>query len=209
MKKLRKLKVKEQKQIAADLNLKYDTKAEELIQECFSDVHYPINIFRLKYQLLAYGLVKDNKYLDLYLQLITDNLQTEKTKFETQQHHCIPLGIYVKAFKLKNISVNPRKLGEILVPGNLLVNLKFKDHLLAHWYLYKCSKQHDFKLINFRACVGSINNFWIKKANNLYWKFKLAKFVADEDKLNQLQHLYAEELKKRGLKVVTSKQKAE
>lgn len=131
MRKLRKLKVKEQKQIAVDLKLKYDTKAEELISEYFNS-NYSADIFRLKYQLLAYGLVKDNKYLDLYLQLIIDNLQTEKTKFETQQHHCIPLGIYCKAFKINVPKVNLRKLSEILVPDNLIVNLKFKDHLLAH-----------------------------------------------------------------------------
>ena len=104
----------------------------EILQRVFPDYNYPLEIFRLKYQLLAYGLAKDNKYLDLYLQLITDNLQTEKTKFETQQHHCIPLGIYCKAFKINAPKVNLRKLSEILVPDNLIVNLKFKDHLLVH-----------------------------------------------------------------------------
>ncbi len=182
----------------------------EILQNKFPSCSWSLPIFRLKYQLLAYGLVKPNKYLDLYLDLISINLKSQKVQFETQQHHCIPLGLYCKAFRpeLNSSKAELRKLSEILVPDNLVINLKFKDHLLAHWYLYKCSKHRKFKQDNFLACSMAINNFNTKKLSCWLRRSKVAKFMADPKNLDQIQLNYTITIQHRGAKIAASRKKA-
>lgn len=71
----------------------------------------------------------DNEYLDLYIQLINENIFTEYKKFETSCHHIIP----VSYFKIINESVDNTNKNK--------VNLYHKDHILAHFLLTKCTKE--------------------------------------------------------------------
>ena len=82
----------------------------------------------LKEKLLSLGCFDDNKYLDFYCSLIELNRENKKEKFKTQKHHIIP-----KCYFTSNgFSVDESK--------NNLVNLLYKDHIKAHYYLSLCSK---------------------------------------------------------------------
>jgi hypothetical protein len=86
-----------------------------------------------KEQLLKTGYIEDNQYLDLYTKLINDNLQTACEKFKTQQHHSIPCACYASRAEANKD------------PLNLKVNLLFKDHIIAHYYLCLCAKTSQFR----------------------------------------------------------------
>ena len=87
----------------------------------------------LKEQLLQTGCVIDNEYLQLYEELINANLQTKSERFKTQQHHSIPCACYNSRDAANKDS------------QNLKVNLLFKDHILAHYYLCLCAKESKFR----------------------------------------------------------------
>ena len=80
----------------------------------------------LKNTLLELNIVVDNQYLDNYCSLIINNLSTPVQKYETQKHHIIPRCYY----KCNNLQVNNE--------SSNLINLLYKDHLLAHYYLSLC-----------------------------------------------------------------------
>ena len=80
-----------------------------------------------KQRLLDLAIFIDNEYLDKYIYLVS-TYNKQYTKFETQKHHIIPRAY----FKHNNIKVDSSKSN--------LVCLTYKDHVLAHYYLYKCSK---------------------------------------------------------------------
>jgi len=82
----------------------------------------------MKEKLIKLGFVIDNEYLDKYCDLIQRNLITKKEKFKTQAHHIIP-----RYTKLNN---------------NEIVNLTYKDHILAHYYLCFCSSNNKYKFAN-------------------------------------------------------------
>lgn len=94
----------------------------------------------IKNKLIAAGCVNDNYYLDLYCKLITENLKTLKIKNKTQQHHILPRYYY----KSKNMIVDDSR--------NNLVNLAFRDHILAHYYLAECSSE-EFRYKNTYAII--------------------------------------------------------
>ena len=79
------------------------------------------------------NLFINNTYFKKYIQLIQDNLETKRQPFKTQRHHIIPL----VAFKLYNL---PGKDA-----ADNIVNLLYKDHILAHYYLALCSKSVEFR----------------------------------------------------------------
>ena len=85
---------------------------------------------RNKLDTISYML--QNEYLDKYVDLIQSNLNKEGIPGKTQKHHIIPASYY----KLKNMSVNNSDQN--------LVNLIYKDHILAHYYLALCT-QGDLK----------------------------------------------------------------
>jgi len=64
-----------------------------------------------------------NKYFRKYCDLILKNKNTPDIKFKTQKHHIIPK-FY---FKTNNLEIDNSKEN--------LVNLLYKDHILAHYYL--------------------------------------------------------------------------
>lgn len=94
---------------------------------------------QIKDYLLNTNNFLDNDYLEKYCNLIMVNLTTKKIKFKTQQHHIIPKFIY----KLANVPVNNKTEN--------LVNLLYKDHCLAHYYLALCSKSTEIAYANFVA----------------------------------------------------------
>lgn len=79
------------------------------------------------------NLFINNTYFKKYIELIQDNLDTKRQPFKTQRHHIIPL----VAFKLYNLP------GKDAVDN--IVNLLYKDHILAHYYLALCSKSVEFR----------------------------------------------------------------
>lgn len=100
----------------------------------------------LKEQLLRIGLVKDNEFLNKYVDLIYTNKNRTMEKFSTQGHHIIP-----RYFK--------KIIGdETIEAKENLVNLLFSDHLLAHYYLMKCSSTTEYELANANAIIKSMNN---------------------------------------------------
>lgn len=82
----------------------------------------------MKNKLLAYGIFEDNESFNKYVALIKANLKTTQEPFKTQIHHIIPRQFYkYTKTKLDDTAANK-------------VNLLHKDHILAHYYLYLCSK---------------------------------------------------------------------
>lgn len=82
----------------------------------------------IKQHLLSIGLVEDTEYLDKYVELINNNFNRKYEVTRTQSHHIVPVFYY------KEIGIN------IDNSDNNLVNLLYKDHLLAHYYLCCCCK---------------------------------------------------------------------
>lgn len=93
----------------------------------------------IKDKLLATGMFSDNSYLDKYCDLIISNLNTNNMKGETQRHHIIPISY----FKLLNISCDNSE--------DNLVNLTYKDHILAHYFLERCISNDKLRGKNFFA----------------------------------------------------------
>lgn len=81
---------------------------------------------KLKTTLLNTDLVVDNSYLDKYVEIVENNRQQSKVKFETDAHHIIP-AFYYRSYNqpVDNSDTN-------------LVILYNKDHILAHMYLALC-----------------------------------------------------------------------
>lgn len=106
---------------------------------------------------LNLGVFEDNKYLDFYLQLINNNLNNLKQQY-TQKHHIIPKCVS----NYLNQPIN-----------KLTINILYKNHILAHYYLCLCSKGCiKYKLEN--ALFHLLNR---KKEFNI-------------EELDQLQSLY-------------------
>lgn len=93
----------------------------------------------LKNKLLDLDIVIDNDYLNKYITLIQTNAVTLRQRNKTQRHHIIPKWYYKK----NNLPCDNS-------PENL-VNLEYKDHILAHYYLEKCIKDSEAKGKNFFA----------------------------------------------------------
>lgn len=133
----------------------------------------------LKIKLLQLNIVEDNQYLDKYCQLVANNRKTNYEKGKTHKHHIIPKSYY----KINNIPVDNS--------NSNLVNLLFKDHILAHYYLALCSLNLDFKYANELAFRYLTNNNKYPIADN------------EREILSSLpcyQELYEEGCKIRGIK---------
>lgn len=86
----------------------------------------------LKDLLINIGLVIDNKYLDKYVELIESARDNGTIKGRTQHHHIVPKAYYKeKKLEIDNSQEN-------------LVHLLHYQHILAHWYLFKCAKEDYF-----------------------------------------------------------------
>lgn len=94
-----------------------------------------MTILELKQILLQSNWFEENEYLEKYLKLIADNLNTPRIKYETQTHHAIPRCFYKQLNKELNEQHDVDK-------ENILIELKHSDHLLAHYYLSLSVKDH-------------------------------------------------------------------
>lgn len=104
-------------------------------------------MLNLKNRLLETDLLINNKYLDLYCELINSNLHTQRIIHKTQIHHIIPRCYY----RIVNKPVDDS--------SHNLVNLLLKDHVLAHCYLVLASKENLFKYYNRVSLYKIINHF--------------------------------------------------
>ena len=95
----------------------------------------------LKEKLLSLELVVNNEYLDKYVELIESCKNNKSIKTQTQRHHIVPLAYY----KENKLDTDNSK--------NNLVNLYHYQHILAHWYLYKCAKPEYFIYSNCYALL--------------------------------------------------------
>lgn len=132
----------------------------------------------LKEKLIEIGLCVDNEYLDKYCELIESNRNTKREKFKTQKHHFIPI-IYYKI----NYNLKTRKEAEYYSKNdknNFLVNILYKDHVFAHYYLCLCcNDKYKYYLIHAINCIignakkfcedysDVINNFNVNQVNRL------------------------------------------
>lgn len=115
--------------------------------------------------LLETNLFENNEYLDKYCQLIEDNENTIKEKYKTHSHHIIPKCYYKLVGESPNNSISNR------------VNLLYKDHILAHYYLcYFTSDSLKGKMCH--ALFHLINITSLEELNLEYIDF------------NQLQQFY-------------------
>lgn len=115
----------------------------------------------VKEKLLQLNIFVDNEYLDKYVELIQANLDTCYTKHKTQKHHVIPRCYFVY-YKLDI--------------DNTTVNLLYKDHALAHYYLYN-------------ACGDNL--FKYKLGNALYYLLNIKKYGDIKlDELDDIQAFY-------------------
>lgn len=97
----------------------------------------------LKSYLLKIDLVENNSYLDEYCFLIESNLNRQKEKFKTHKHHFIPVAYYKNLHKCQNRIEAEKYSTED--PNNILVNLLYCDHVLAHCMLSFCIKDKVLK----------------------------------------------------------------
>lgn len=123
--------------------------------------------------------LKDNIYLDKYLQLIQNNLNTKYKRYNTQVHHIIPKYYY----RENNLKINESLENK--------VNLLYTDHLKAHCYLALCSNNQVNIYGNFCAIVKLLGNNIANKYNVTY--FTLEEFLnsLDENQLD-IQQTYRE-----------------
>ena len=108
----------------------------------------------LKQKLLGLDYFINNESLDLYCSLIENNKNTIYESGVTELHHIIPRAI----FKLQGIESTGKGNNKQVNKDNL-VNLSYKDHLLAHYYLCLCAKEGYKKLAcyTFTRMVSQIN----------------------------------------------------
>lgn len=95
----------------------------------------------LKDKLLATGMFIDNEYLDRYITLVDTNNSTQKQRYKTQLHHIIPVCV----FQLLSDDVDNSDRN--------LVNLLYKDHVLAHCLLVLCASTPELQAKMFAAIL--------------------------------------------------------
>lgn len=93
----------------------------------------------IKQKLLTSDMFIDNYSLDQYVELMFKNINTPVQKDVTQKHHILPKHYYLH----RNLKIDNSKEN--------LINLPIYDHIRAHYYLYKCSKDTNEKYSNLYA----------------------------------------------------------
>lgn len=128
------------------------------------------SILITKEALLKTGYFIDNEYLDMYIDLIYENKDTSYIRNATNNHHIIPKSYYRRINKpVDNSSEN-------------IVTVLFKDHVLAHYYLYLCTLNEEDRYSN--ACA--LNHLTgLSKRRGI-------KFDINELSLTELQRIYEE-----------------
>lgn len=146
-------------------------------------------ILRAKTNLLALGY-QDNKYLQDYLELIEQNLNTPRNSRSTQAHHVIPVKEFIKEAELTRagdsryrwqMTINSAELNET----NFRVNLLYIDHLRAHNLLALCrnldeaQKHHEEVYDRKRRAISSPKELA---------KVTMPKYITEEKILAKIAH---------------------
>lgn len=105
----------------------------------------------LRNMLLSFNVFLENEFFEKYINLIIDNQHTKSEKFKTQNHHIIPLHVY----KYLNLPENNSK-------SNIVV-LHYKDHILAHFYLFNCTSNKQIKRANYTSLQYIVHNHQVPK----------------------------------------------
>ena len=111
-------------------------------------------------KLLSLDLFEENEYFYKYCKLIEDNTETKREKYKTQKHHIIPKCF----FRYNNLEEDNSNTN--------IVNLLYKDHVLAHCYLVLASKENKFKYDNMCAVYRVISSFRKKDIIDLMLNLK-------------------------------------
>lgn len=97
----------------------------------------------LKEDLIRSGVVIDNEYCDKYIHIVSccsqDYENSQEENSVVHRHHIIPRYF----FKKNGVSVDNS-------PSNIAV-LSVENHILAHYYLWKCSPNDSWKWYNVLA----------------------------------------------------------
>lgn len=104
-------------------------------------------MLNIKESLLKSSGFVDNEFLDLYVRLVERNTRTYRRNGLTNKHHILPKSW----FNINNKTVDNSTSN--------LVNLVYRDHVLAHYYLCLCTVgklQYANELAFF--CLLSRNN---------------------------------------------------
>ena len=96
-----------------------------------------------------------NDYFYKYIDLIYENINTQKELYITQRHHVIPLSYYMKKYSLSRLQAEKFYKKE---SKYFIMNLKQKDHLLAHSFLYLSLKDNNLKLANYFALIKMLKS---------------------------------------------------
>ena len=167
---------------------------------------------KLKEILLQYDIVVNNEWLDKYLDLIYTNLETKKQKYITNSHHVIPIYYYNWKYKLKD-NTNKRLISSKLADNdqnNFKINLRYTDHMLAHYYLALAAKNKLDLWANVKSIKLTFKNINNKENLDLYQNLKefLNNLEYYED-LYKKANEYKKELleKRKGLKKAVHKEK--
>lgn len=131
-------------------------------------------MLKLKENLLATGFFLDNNYLDEYVELILNNLNTVKSIGVTQEHHIIPIFCYSieNSQPRKYSSESNKRRRELLKvanadPINKRIQLSYADHVKAHMLMTKCGKSYSFTLSNANACILMLNLVHVALDHNI------------------------------------------
>lgn len=140
-------------------------------------------INELKNFLLSTGYFKDNEYLSAYLSLI--NEYSADTIGHSEKHHVIPAAVYKHSYSCN--AVDARKIADA-DEKNYVISLLYKDHVLAHYFLYFCTKGNVKKAMG-KAIICMVGNLEIDKLDLSEFKYLPEQF----DKIQQLiDHIYSD-----------------
>lgn len=126
-------------------------------------------MLNIKDELLKTTCFIENEYLNRYVELIESNCDQNQICFKTTAHHIIPKYCFkVIGKEIDNTSLN-------------LVNLLYKDHILAHFFLAECSSTDVYKWYNYTA----MNHI----AGNKFHDVTITEALLTEEYLEELQCL--------------------
>lgn len=113
-----------------------------------------MNNCEIRQILLSFKVFEENEFFDKYINLIISNNDTKYEKHKTQNHHIVPLHVY----KYLSIAADNSKSN--------LVTLHYTDHILAHFYLFHCSKDKIVKRANYVSLQYIIHNPDVPKSEH-------------------------------------------
>ena len=131
----------------------------------------------LKQKLITTGYFVDNEYLNKYLELIY-NHEINSTHY-CESHHVIPVALY----KLNNYGCDRRKAEKLANADldNFEVLLLYKDHCLAHYLLYFCTK------VKLKANMQCVVRRLVSMVDTIASKITITKKLPSEKELVQMQ----------------------